>query len=294
MMRFYLALCNDFKTKLYQLLDWIFIRIDKRYVLRTNNIKAIPSFRNRKGGKISYSEWAHIIGIFQTIIYQTLQNKTGNNILDIGCGTGLLGISSEPFISKGGSYTGIDIVKNDIDFCNSHYKKDNYHFLHFDYANPAYAKSQSQTKRPWPVNDGSFNLVTALSVWTHLNENDAIFFFQEIFRVLEPGGKAIITFFLLDDNISNFNSLRSDSTGRFHGTNQLLWIFDQSAYGSSHWFSPKWAPNPEDAIGITQEGLNILMQKSGLKLVKYYPGNWKEKPGIFFQDLLIFEKELNQ
>jgi predicted SAM-dependent methyltransferase len=64
-------------------------------------------------------------------------------------------------------------------------------------------------------------LVTALSVWTHLNEADARFYFKEISRVLKPDGKAIVTFFLLDEQ---------------------------------------------------------------------YPGNWKETPGAFFQDVLIFAK----
>jgi 2-polyprenyl-3-methyl-5-hydroxy-6-metoxy-1,4-benzoquinol methylase len=281
---------NYIKTKFYQLLDRIFTGIDKQYIFRTSTIKMIPSFSNRKGGKVSYAEWAHVIGIFQTIIYQTLQKKTGNKILDVGCGTGLLGISSEPFVSGGGFYTGIDVVEKDISFCQVQYKKDNYHFLHLDYAHPVYAKSQSTETKPWPLKDGSYNLVTALSVWTHLNEADAIYFFKEIARVLEKGGKAIVTFFLLDDTTGESVPARSDSAGRFHSTNQLLWIFDQSAYGSAHWLHPKWASIPENAIGVTSEGLNILLEDSGLKLINYYPGNWKENPGVFFQDILIFEK----
>jgi 2-polyprenyl-3-methyl-5-hydroxy-6-metoxy-1,4-benzoquinol methylase len=281
---------NYLKKKFYQLSDWVFTRIDKKYIFRTKNIKMIPAFPNRKGGKVSYAEWAHVTGIFQTIIYQTLHERSGNRILDIGCGTGLLGISSEPFVSGGGMYTGIDVSESDINYCKSHYKKDNYNFLHFDYGNPVYAKSQSGEKKPWPLNDESYNLVTALSVWTHLNEEDSIFFFKEISRVLVKGGKAIITFFLLDGTSQYPDSMRSDSTGRFHGTNQLLWVFDQSAYSSLNWLSPKWASIPENAIGITKEGLNILTENSKLKLLNYYPGNWKEKPGIFFQDVLIFEK----
>ena len=35
----------------------------------------------------------------------------------------------------------------------------------------------------------------------------------------------------------------------------------------------------------------IINQKTGrLKLVKHYQGNWKEVPGIFFQDIVILEK----
>src|ERR1700759_3009756 len=94
--------------------DSIFRRIDKKHIRRTRNIRLIPDFRNRRGGKLSYAEWAHVTGIFQTIIFQTLGQKTGNRILDIGCGTGLLGIASDPFVSEGGSYTGIDVMMEDI------------------------------------------------------------------------------------------------------------------------------------------------------------------------------------
>src|ERR1700722_4941294 len=105
----------------FRWIDKVFINTDKKQVRRTRNIRLIPNYNDRRGGKLSYAEWAHVIGIFQTIIYQTLESKTGNHILDIGCGTGLLGISAEPFTTAGGSYTGIDVMTEDIDFCKAHY-----------------------------------------------------------------------------------------------------------------------------------------------------------------------------
>jgi len=239
---------------------------------------------------LSYAEWAHVIGIFQTIIYQTIEKKTGNKILDIGCGTGLLGIASEPFISDGGIYTGIDVMIKDINYCKANFKVDNYKFLHLDVANPTYANSQSSVLRSWAIERGSQDLVTALSVWTHLNEKDATFYFKEIARVLKKGGKSIVTFFYLDDKYQQSLSKRSDATGRFHSTNQNEWVFDIKAYDSVNWFTTRLAKNPEDVIGVNEAGMETLLKKSGLKLLQYYPGNWKEIPGVFFQDVLIFEK----
>ncbi len=276
--------------KLFPLLDRIFRSIDKKHIKRTRNIRLIPGIKYRRGGKLSYAEWAHVAGIFQTILYQNLENKTANNILDIGCGTGLLGISSEPFVAEGGSYTGLDVIKSSIAFCNRHFDLPDYSFIHFDVSNPTYASTQSSSLKPWPVEDESKDMVTALSVWTHLNEKDAIFYFQEIYRVLKKGGKAVVTFFYLDENYHLSLPKRSNESGRFHSTNQNRWIFEAKAYGSDNWYTPKWTKNPEDAIGITPEGLKILLNNSKLKLIKYYPGNWKESPGAFFQDILIFEK----
>jgi SAM-dependent methyltransferase len=181
-------------------------------------------------------------------------------------------------------------MKNNIDFCRRHYPPSHCEFIHFDVNNPAYAPSQSDTKLKWPVESESIDLTTALSVWTHLNEEDATFYFKEISRVLKPGGIAIVTFFLLDELYEESRSLRSHQEGRYHMTFQDQWIFDQPSYGSIAWLNPKWAKVPEQAIGVTNIGLDRLTSHSGLRLVGHYQGNWKEVPGAFFQDILIFKK----
>jgi len=276
--------------KHFRELDQEYRKIDRTHIRKTKNIRLIPPYRNRKGGKVSYAEWAYVIGIFQTIIFQNLLKKTGNQILDIGCGTGLLGIASEPFTSDGGSYTGIDVMEHDVNFCKNHYQATNYNFIHLDVHNQSYASHQKKNTATWPIQSNSQDLVTGLSVWTHFNEPDAIFYFKEIHRVLKEKGKAIITFFYLDDLYQNSLEGRKDNKGRFHRTNQQRWIFDVNAYDSENWLSPKWVKNPEDAIGITPIGLDKLINASNLKLDKYLPGNWKEQPGIYFQDILIFSK----
>jgi SAM-dependent methyltransferase len=278
------------KPKLFRWLDRVFRETDRTHIRRTKNIRLIPAYDDRRGGKLSYAEWAHVIGIFQTLLYQELEKKTGANILDIGCGTGLLGISSEPFVGDGGNYTGIDVMKADIEFCKSHFAFPNYHFIHFDLANPTYAGTQSTELKPWPMPSETQDMVTALSVWTHLNEKDAMFYFNEIARVLKTGGKALITFFILDEAYQSSLSRRSNATGRYHNTNQQDWVFSVSAYNSKNWFTTPFTTHPEDAIGVTREGLDMLLKSSGLKLVQYYSGNWKEKPGIFFQDVLVLKK----
>ncbi len=276
--------------KIFPTVDEIFRGVDKKNIRRTKNIRLIPDLKHRRGGKVSYAEWAHVIGIFQTIIYQTLFQKTGNGILDIGCGTGLLGIASEPFTMDGGFYTGIDVMEEDILFCQEQFQLPNYKFIHFDVANPFYAAEQNDKLRSWPIAGNSKDLVTALSVWTHMSERDAIFYFSEIYRVLRKGGKALITFFYLDEQYEKSLPLRQKEKGRFHSTCQSRWVFDTPAYESAHWYTPHWTEKPEAAIGIQPEGLDYLLKKSGLRLLEYYPGNWKEIPGIFFQDILIFEK----
>ncbi len=276
---------------LYKLSDKYYIALDKNYIRRTKAIRLIPSEKNRRGGKYSYAEWAHVIGIFQTLLFIHLKNKEDNSILDIGCGTGLLGIASEPFLGANGHYLGIDVIKADINFCQNHFNSSKFSFMHLNANNPAYTPQQKNKQIGWEIGSNSFDLVTALSVWTHFGESDALFYFNEVSRVLKPKGKAIITFFLLDEDYEKSLSIRSNKKGRYHMTPQNRWIFDQLAYGSNSWFHPKWARVPESAIGVTSEGLNQLIANAGLKKIAHYPGNWKEIPGVFFQDILVFQKD---
>lgn len=279
------------KKKELEIIDEKYLNIDRRNILRTNNIQYIPKSRHRKGGKTSYAEWAHVIGIFQTLMYQNLKNKEANHILDIGCGTGLVAIASQHLVKNDGLYLGLDVIKENITFCEKQYKDlKELEFQHFEVNNEMYAKNQSNTLKSWDVDDNSIDMVTALSVWTHLNERDASFYFQEVDRVLKNGARAIITFFYLDKLYRESLEIRENKKGRYHPLNQLEWVFDTHAYQSKSWFYPKHLNIPENAIGLTEKGLEKLLINSRLKLVNYFPGNWKEKPGVYFQDVLIFEK----
>lgn len=267
------------KTKQrYINIDPEYISLDKQKIKRANNLLLIPKYNNRTGGKSSYGEWCHVIGIFQTLFGMYLGNRSDNHIVDFGCGSGLVGISSEPFV-KDGKYMGIDICASDIVFCKSNFPKDNFNFV------------LSKKKQRIGVEDSSINMFAALSVWTHLDYNDAIYYFKEVDRILKRGAKAIITFFILNDKYSNSLNERYDDKGKYHNTSQLRWIFNTAPYESKEWLCPSWTKRPYDAVGVTENGLKDLISHTNLKLINIHNGNWKEIPGIFFQDILVFEKQ---
>jgi SAM-dependent methyltransferase len=274
----------------YVLLDWLYLPLDRSYICRTRNIRRLPDLARRKGGRRSYAEWAYTVGVFQTLLFETLDKRDGVEMLDVGCGTGFMAIAAEPFLGPNGRYVGIDVMKGDIDYCRKRYRSPGFEFIHFDINNPEYAPTQQRQRTPWPLDGGAFDLVTASSVWTHLNEDDALFYMAEVARVLKPGGKALITFFLMDELYQSGLGARSHALSRYHETPQDMWVFDQPAYGSRDWFCPTWARVPESAIGVTTDGFNRLVTSSGLGTVRHYQGTWKETPGPYFQDVVVFKK----
>ena len=282
---------NNYQVdELYSRLDKQYILLDKDLIHCARNINLIPSIENRSGGKASYAEWAYIIGIFQTLIYLHSDQKENISVLDVGCGSGLLGIACQPFLGRTGRYVGLDVNQAEIAFCREHYPAPTFEFVHFEAHHSIYAPFQKAVRPPWSFTSQSFDLLLSLSLWTHLNEQDAIFYIKEVSRVLKPGAKAILTFYILDETYTHHIAKHSGGLSHFHNTDFDRWVFDRPAYGSQAWFCPKWATIPESAIAITRDGLDHLVMNASLECLVHYVGSWKEVPGIFFQDVLVLSK----
>jgi SAM-dependent methyltransferase len=276
--------------RVYKSFDRLFLHYDKSLLRRTRNLRLIPDFGGRVGARPSYGEWCHIVGIFQTLLCRHLNRPLNNQILDIGCGTGIMAIACEPFLGDEGRYTGIDVRKEIVEFCKAHYPDNQFCFMHLNVSNANYAPGQQAARKRWAVEDESMDMLTALSVWSHLNEEDAVFYFREIDRVLKPRARAIVTCYLLDDLYYGSLQKRTNGRGKFHNSEQSMYIFDQASSSSQEWFHPSWAKQPEETIGVTVAGINRMLEQTGLSLAEASIGNWKELPGVFFQDVLVFQK----
>lgn len=104
-------------------------------------------------------------------------------ILDVGCGTGEKAVL---WVRKRATVVGLDIADYCIDWCGRHRAeepediRERLHFL------------QADIRGAWPLASQSFPSVFCSDVLEHLPEAHDLHFFQEIARVLMPGGKALV------------------------------------------------------------------------------------------------------
>jgi len=97
-------------------------------------------------------------------------------VLDLGCGCGRL---ARWFPGRSDRLTGFDIEPRLVRWCAD---------------NLPGRWGTVRLRAPLPAPDGAFDLVYACSVITHLRRETARDWLAEVARVLEPGGRALITF----------------------------------------------------------------------------------------------------
>ncbi len=110
-----------------------------------------------------------IIAAFVEEICRRLENERPR-ILDVGCGTG----ANLELLSKYGEAEGVDVSPAALAFCRARGLEN---------------VRQGEAEK-LPYDDGSFDLVTALDVVEHLDDDVAGL--REMRRVLKPGGRALL------------------------------------------------------------------------------------------------------
>jgi SAM-dependent methyltransferase len=221
----------------------------------------------------SYAGWIHNQGMMSAMFSVYLE-KENPNILDFGCGLGSVAPVSYFFVKDGGRFLGIDTDATCIATCNRTYASlKNCSFYLTKDRNAWYPqtdKRETSDGIDWPVENGSQDLVTAMSVFTHLQERDAKGYLEKIHDVLAKDGLALLTF-LVVRNYVNPHPV-------FH--------FD-------HPLTPGWFTSnpqcPEMAIGVTQEAL-LKFVSGKFKILRQFEGCVTGGRYANHQDWLILRK----
>jgi SAM-dependent methyltransferase len=203
-----------------------------------------------------------------------------SSILDIGCGIGRLAVPLTNFLNEKGSYDGFDIVKKGIDWCNKYITPGypNFRFLHIDLKNDLYNNKTETEARSFvfPYKDDIFDCVVLTSVFTHMMPDDVDNYIHQISRVMRSGGKCLVTFFLVNDDILKVMEQENTSFVFNHSFGNYL-LMDKSV--------------KEANVAYKEYFLHGLYDKYGLKQEEVYYGQWSGSDnGVSFQDVVILSK----
>jgi ubiquinone/menaquinone biosynthesis C-methylase UbiE len=208
--------------------------------------------------------------------------RPNERVLDVGCGIGRMAAALTGYLNDKGSYDGFDIVKRGIVWCTRHItrKHSNFRFAHSDVYNRAFNPTGKIPAREYRFSyaDASFDYVFAYSVFTHMIKGDLENYLKEIARVLKPGGRCLITYFLL--NVESLDSIAGRTSS-----------FDFKPYSKeSRSISLE---TPEFAIAYDERFITDLYGKHRLHIRDpVHFGSWPNRSGCLdFQDIVVAVKE---
>lgn len=189
-------------------------------------------------------------------------------VLEIGCGIGRDAIPLTEILSRRGSYVGIDIIKDSIDWCNANISKryPNFRFVHYDVKDQLHnpGGQSSTAKIILPADDKSIDLVILQSVFTHMFREDIIHYMKEFARIMKPSGRAYATCFLVDEAV--LERARQTNLTPFNLRFEHLW--EEGCFIND----PKY---PTGAVAYTREAFSSMIGRAGLKLARpFLRGAW--------------------
>ena len=203
-----------------------------------------------------------------------------HKVLDVGCGVGRMAVPMLDYLTTG-SYEGFDIVPAGIKWSTRVItsKHPSFRFQLADIYNKVYNPTGRYTASEYrfPYDDATFDFIFLTSVVTHLMPRDAAHYMEEIARVLKPQGKALITWFILNEESKRLIEQKRSSLDFYYRTPDF-WSISQE--------------NPEQAIAFEEQYIRSLYTANGLRIeepVRYgaWPGRKEHLSG---QDVIIANK----
>jgi SAM-dependent methyltransferase len=202
-----------------------------------------------------------------------------DRVLDVGCGIGRMArpLARVLDAAAGGAYEGFDVNREAVGWCRRRYRRSHPHFrfrvadLYNRRYHPRGAASAAEYR--FPYDDGSFDLVIAVSVLTHLLEEEADRYLAESARVLAPGGRLFVTFFLLDETSRALIASGRAGLPFLDAAGHVAVLSDDL---------------PEEAVAYDAGWVRERLAAHGLRLDLERPGTWSgREDGLSFQDVVV-------
>jgi SAM-dependent methyltransferase len=185
-------------------------------------------------------------------------------VLDVGCGIGRLARPLTRFLGDQGAYAGLDGNPVAIGWCQSRYPE-------------RFAFARAEVEYRFPYDDGSFDLVVLADVLTHALEDEARRHLAETARVLRPGGRALLAFFVLDDE-SRAAIADERAAHRFLQPEAHVALLRDDRPQEAVAYDEAWVVEALGAAGLRPRDPGI------------HRGTWRARPGRAFHDLLVADR----
>ena len=144
-------------------------------------------------GKVPAEEWGNSEGFIEELVSLCKPNYVA---LEIGCGSGRI---TKEVYEKLGRIHAFDVSLGMINECRKNIK---------DSACVTFHRCLDDVVSLFPIEDESIDLVFSHDVFVHFDNYEVMCYFNEISRVLKPGGKALISFFEINkDNVGNYDKV---------------------------------------------------------------------------------------
>jgi SAM-dependent methyltransferase len=206
--------------------------------------------------------------------------RADERMLDVGCGIGRKTLPLTQYLTRDARYEGIDITKAGIEWCASKItpRFPNFRFQLIDVYNQHYNPQGTclASQYRFPFEDSTFSFVMLGSVFTHMLPDDLSNYLSEVHRMLEKGGRCLISYFLL-----NAESLPLVEAGKSS--------LDFKYIGDGYRAVSKAVP--EQAVAFDEDWIVDLYRKVGFDVKRLDRGSWSGRPRCWtWQDLVLAMK----
>jgi ubiquinone/menaquinone biosynthesis C-methylase UbiE len=206
-----------------------------------------------------------------------------DHLLDVGCGSGRVAAALTEVLSSKGRYEGLDVLPWAIEWCEREIgsRHPNFSFQHADVASGQYHPDGAVPPEDYslPFDGDRFDVICATSLFTHMLADGLVRYLSEFARVLKPGGRALMTFYLLNDESSRLiEAGRPDAQFRFgHSIGQCRVTYEDA---------------PEYVVAYDEEFVLEGCRRAGLRVrepVTY--GEWcGREQFLSWQDIVVAER----